>query len=94
MHDTDQQKAGADGHPADPPETTRVKTKHDLHVIAETVGAYMTHTDTQYTSEPNIKSEHLSHFFYVNWQGSCATNDAQNYTSHCIFITYSRCDSH
>lgn len=35
---TNQQKAGADGYPADPPETSRVETKHGLDVITETVG--------------------------------------------------------
>lgn len=38
VHEHHQEKAGADGHPADPPEPTRVETKHELDVITETVG--------------------------------------------------------
>lgn len=44
--ETDQKKARADGHPADPPETTRIETEHELDVIAEAVGTWNTQSQT------------------------------------------------
>lgn len=40
MFETDQKETGTDGHPADPPEPTRIETQHELDVVAETVGTY------------------------------------------------------
>lgn len=48
VHKSHQQKAGADGHPADPPEPTRGETKHDLDVVTEAVGTWNTHKHNQH----------------------------------------------
>lgn len=36
--DDEQEKAGTDGDPTNSPEPSRIETKHDMHVIAETIG--------------------------------------------------------
>lgn len=40
MYGTNQKEAGTNGHPANPPEPTRIETEHDVDVVAETVGTY------------------------------------------------------
>jgi len=46
VHGPHQQEAGADGHPADPPEVPRVEAEHEVDVVTETVGTCNTHTHT------------------------------------------------
>ena len=66
VHEPHQQETGADCHPADPPETTRVEPQHELDVIAETVGTWSSHTDTSpHNKVPNsskLKSSHSMSF--------------------------------